>query len=168
MGDGRGGTGERAKRFGDGLTSLIAERNQSADEVAAQADVDPARLRGYLDNTGGEPRVADMARLCLAFELDPLDFLHRTGYLSDVDYAMGLDPLFFLAEGGARSMMRIALRERHNNPKPIEGENVIRRNSVIRALQDDALIDPAAAIELQMRYLLLAASNAGWMEEPPG
>ena len=167
MGDGASGSGERARAFGDGLAALIAQRQTTADAIAAQSDVDPATLRAYLDKTGGEPRVRDMARLCVAFGLDPLDFLHRTGYLSDVDYAMGLDPLFFLVEGGARSMMRIALRERENNPKPIEGENVIRRNSVIRALQDDGLIDPAARVELQMRYLLLAAAAAGWMEEPP-
>jgi len=168
MGDGRAGAGERTARFADGLAALIVERTTSADAIAAKADLDPARVRAYLASTAGEPRASDMARLCLAFELDPLDFLHRTGYFTDVDYAMGLDPLFFLAEGGARSMMRIALRERHNNPKPIEGENVIRRNSVIRALQDDVLIDPAARVELQICYLLLAARNAGWMDQPPG
>ena len=103
--------------------------------------------------------------MCLALKLDPLDFLHRCGMFTDVDYATGLDPLFFLNEGGVRAMMRITLRERFNNPKPIEGEHVIRRNSVIRALQDDRLIDDAARVELQMRYLLQAAKNAGWEED---
>jgi hypothetical protein len=42
---------------------------------------------------------------------------------------------------------------------------VIRRNTVIRALQDDRLIDDPARVELQMRYLLLAAKNAGWEED---
>lgn len=136
-----------------------------ANALAAAAGVDSAHVAAILENSGELPSVGDMARICVSLKLDPLDFLHRCGMFTDIDYAMGLDPLFFLNEGGVRAMMRITLRERFNNPKPIEGEHVIRRNSVVRALQDDRLIDDPARVELQMRYLLLAAANAGWVED---
>ena len=156
---------ERASRCAAGLSELASERELSAEALAKAAALDVPVVEGYLRGTGEAPNVGELARLCVAFGLDPLDFLHRCGYFTDVDYAMGLDPLFFLNEGGVRSMMRITLRERFNNPKPIEGEHVIRRNSVVRALQDDRLLDDVARVELQMRYLLLAAKNAGWVEE---
>jgi hypothetical protein len=156
---------ERASRFAAGLAELVSERSMDANALASAAGVDTALVAAILENSGELPRVGDMARMCVALKLDPLDFLHRCGMFTDVDYAMGLDPLFFLNEGGVRAMMRITLRERFNNPKPIEGEHVIRRNSVIRALQDDRLIDDPARVELQMRYLLLAAANAGWVED---
>ena len=156
---------ERSSRFAAGLAELLREQSLSAEALASAAGIDAATINALLADSGAPPQVGDMARLCLALKLDPLDFLHRCGMFTDVDYAMGLDPLFFLNEGGVRAMMRITLRERFNNPKPIEGEHVIRRNSVIRALQDDRLIDDPARIELQMRYLLLAAKNAGWLED---
>ncbi len=156
---------ERASRCAAGLSELASERGLSADALAKAAGLDASIVDTYLEGSSKPPGLGDLARLCVAFALDPLDFLHRCGYFTDVDYAMGLDPLFFLNEGGVRSMMRIALRERFNNPKPIEGEHVIRRNSVIRALQDDRLLDDVARVELQMRYLLLAAKNGGWVED---
>lgn len=156
---------ERASRFAAGLAELLGEHSMDANALASAAGMDSALVAAILENSGELPRVGDMARMAVALKLDPLDFLHRCGMFTDVDYAMGLDPLFFLNEGGVRAMMRITLRERFNNPKPIEGEHVIRRNSVIRALQDDRLIDDPARVELQMRYLLLAAANAGWVEE---
>jgi transcriptional regulator with XRE-family HTH domain len=156
---------ERTARFAAGLAELLSEQSMSVEALASAAGMDAAAVEDILANSGAPPDAADMARLCVALKLDPLDFLHRCGMFTDVDYAMGLDPLFFLNEGGVRAMMRITLRERFNNPKPIEGEHVIRRNTVIRALQDDRLIDDPARIELQMRYLLLAAKNAGWIED---
>ena len=156
---------ERTSRFAAGLAELFREQSLSVEAAAAAAGLDVADVNAMLADGNEAPKIGDMARLCLALKLDPLDFLHRCGMFTDVDYAMGLDPLFFLNEGGVRAMMRITLRERFNNPKPIEGEHVIRRNSVIRALQDDRLIDDPARIELQMRYLLLAAKNAGWIED---
>jgi transcriptional regulator with XRE-family HTH domain len=159
--------GDRTARIGSGLRALLHDKNMSSEALANQADISIDRVGAYLDGSSGEPRFGELAAMCVAFGLDPLDFLHRTGFITDVDYAMGLDPLFFLVEGGVRSMMRIALRERHNNPRPIEGENVIRRNSVIRALQDDTMIDPASSIEMQMRYLLAAAKNSGWTDDLP-
>lgn len=156
---------ERASRFAAGLAECLSEQSLTVEAAAAAAGLDVADVNALLADDNAAPRIGDMARLCLALKLDPLDFLHRCGMFTDVDYAMGLDPLFFLNEGGVRAMMRITLRERFNNPKPIEGEHVIRRNSVIRALQDDRLIDDPARIELQMRYLLLAAKNAGWIED---
>jgi len=156
---------ERTSRCAVGLSELASERGLSAEALAKTANLDAPIVDAYLHGTGEPPGLGELARLCVAFGLDPLDFLHRCGYFTDVDYAMGLDPLFFLNEGGVRSMMRITLRERFNNPKPIEGEHVIRRNSVIRALQDDRLLDDVARVELQMRYLLLAAKNAGWVED---
>jgi transcriptional regulator with XRE-family HTH domain len=155
------GMSERTTRFAAGLAELLAERSLSAGALASAAGMEAGAVDAYLAGGDAAPQVSDMARMCLALKLDPLDFLHRCGLFTDVDYAMGLDPLFFLNEGGVRAMMRITLRERFNNPKPIEGEHVIRRNTVIRALQDDRLIDDPARIELQMRYLLLAANNAG-------
>jgi hypothetical protein len=156
---------ERASRCAAGLSELASERGLSVEALAKAAELDASVVEAHLRGTGEAPGLRELARLCVAFGLDPLDFLHRCGYFTDVDYAMGLDPLFFLNEGGVRAMMRITLRERFNNPKPIEGEHVIRRNSVIRALQDDRLLDDVARVELQMRYLLLAAKNAGWIEE---
>jgi transcriptional regulator with XRE-family HTH domain len=156
---------ERASRCAAGLSELALERGLSAEDLAKATGFDAPAVERYLQGAGEPPGLGELARLCLAFALDPLDFLHRCGYFTDVDYAMGLDPLFFLNEGGVRSMMRITLRERFNNPKPIEGEHVIRRNSVIRALQDDRLVDDVARIELQMRYLLSAAANAGWVAD---
>jgi hypothetical protein len=147
------------------LAELLREQSLSVEALASATDLDVAALNAILADDGAAPQIADMARMTLALKLDPLDFLHRCGMFTDVDYAMGLDPLFFLNEGGVRAMMRITLRERFNNPKPIEGEHVIRRNTVIRALQDDRLIDDPARVELQMRYLLLAAKNAGWIED---
>jgi len=160
--------GERTSRISGGLRDLLAEKHTSSRALADQSDVSIDRIEAYLDGSGGDPRLGELAAMCVALGLDPLDFLHRTGFITDVDYAMGLDPLFFLVEGGVRSMMRIALRERHNNPRPIEGENVIRRNSVIRALQDDTLIDPVSSAEMQMRYLLAVAKNSGWTDDLPG
>jgi len=156
---------ERASRFAAGLAELLGEQSMAANAFASAAGMDSALVAAILENSDTLPSIGDMARMCVALKLDPLDFLHRCGMFTDVDYAMGLDPLFFLNEGGVRAMMRITLRERFNNPKPIEGEHVIRRNSVIRALQDDRLIDDPARVELQMRYLLLAATNAGWVED---
>lgn len=156
---------ERTSRFAAGLAELLREQSLSVEALASATDLDVAALNAILADDGAAPQIADMARMTLALKLDPLDFLHRCGMFTDVDYAMGLDPLFFLNEGGVRAMMRITLRERFNNPKPIEGEHVIRRNTVIRALQDDRLIDDPARVELQMRYLLLAAKNAGWIED---
>ena len=155
---------ERTSRFAAGLAELLREQSLSVEALASATDLDVAALNAILADDGAAPQIADMARMTLALKLDPLDFLHRCGMFTDVDYAMGLDPLFFLNEGGVRAMMRITLRERFNNPKPIEGEHVIRRNTVIRSLQDDRLIDDPARVELQMRYLLLAAKNAGWEE----
>ncbi len=156
---------ERASRCAAGLLALASEHGLSADALAQATGLSPSAVDAFLRGVGELPGLSELALFCVAFKLDPLDFLHRCGFFTDVDYAMGLDPLFFLNEGGVRSMMRITLRERFNNPKPIEGEHVIRRNSVIRALQDDRLLDDAARVELQMRYLLLAAKNAGWVEE---
>jgi len=156
---------ERTSRFAAGLAELLREQSLSAEAAASATGIDAATINALLADSGVPPQIGDMARLCLALKLDPLDVLHRCRMFTDVDYAMGLDPLFFLNEGGVRAMMRITLRERFNNPKPIEGEHVIRRNSVIRALQDDRLIDDPARIELQIRYLLLAAKNAGWLED---
>jgi transcriptional regulator with XRE-family HTH domain len=156
---------ERTSRFAAGLAELLREQSLSVEALASAAGLDAATVAPMLENSDEMPPIGDMARLCLALKLDPLDFLHRCGLFTDVDYAMGLDPLFFLNEGGVRAMMRITLRERFNNPKPIEGEHVIRRNSVIRALQDDRLLDDPARVELQIRYLLLAAKQAGWIEE---
>ena len=156
---------ERTTRFAAGLAELLREQSLTPESLASAAGVDAAVVDAILADSGVVPSVGDMARLSLALHLDPLDFLHRCGMFTDVDYAMGLDPLFFLNEGGVRAMMRITLRERFNNPKPIEGEHVIRRNTVIRSLQDDRLIDDPARVELQMRYLLLAAKNAGWDED---
>jgi transcriptional regulator with XRE-family HTH domain len=156
---------EWASRFAAGLAELLEQRSMDANALASAAGMDSALVAAILENSAELPSAGDMARMCVALKLDPLDFLHRCGMFTDIDYAMGLDPLFFLNEGGVRAMMRITLRERFNNPKPIEGEHVIRRNSVIRALQDDRLIDDPARVELQIRYLLLAAANAGWVED---
>ncbi|HKW44035.1 MAG TPA: hypothetical protein VJN22_00170 [Candidatus Eremiobacteraceae bacterium] len=156
---------ERTSRFAAGLAELLREQSIDATAFAAAAGMESGSVSAILADRCDVPSVGEMARMCLALKLDPLDFLHRCGMFTDVDYAMGLDPLFFLNEGGVRAMMRITLRERFNNPKPIEGEHVIRRNTVIRALQDDRLIEDAASVELQMRYLLLAAKNAGWEED---
>jgi transcriptional regulator with XRE-family HTH domain len=157
--------GERAERCAVGLAEIAAEQGLTPEELASRTGLDRKVIEAFVLAEGDPPDLGDLARFCVAFGLDPLDFLHRCGYFTDIDYAMGLDPLFFLNEGGVRAMMRITLRERFNNPKPIEGEHVIRRNSVIRALQDDRLLDDVARVELQMRYLLSAAKNAGWVEE---
>lgn len=146
--------------FATGVSALADEAGKDATALADAARLPRARVEALLTGAGPEPTLAEAAALCLALGQQPLDFLQRAGYITAADYAGGLDPLFFMPEGGARNMLRIALRERHNNPKGILEENVLRRNTALRSLQDDRMLTDVQRTELVMRYLLFTAGKS--------
>jgi hypothetical protein len=71
-------------------------------------------------------------------------------------YALGLDPLYFLAPGQVRHDARIYMREinpRHRVPE----RDMLTRNPTLKALMADELLDSLGKLEVELSYLLRAA-----------
>ncbi len=155
--DGTTGTAGGAA-FGAALERLAAEKELDVPGLAAAAGLDPEALARVVR---GEARLAApaLARLARALRVRAIGFLQRTGILGLEAYAGGLDPLFFLPDGEIRHDARIYMREINPRHAVPEGD-MTKRNPVLRALAEDALLDPAAKLEVELAYLLAAAARA--------
>jgi transcriptional regulator with XRE-family HTH domain len=152
--DGATGTaGGRA--FGEALRTLAAAKELDLAGLAAAAELDPALLERVV---AGEARLAvpALARLARALRLRAIAFLQQTGLLGLEVYAGGLDPLYFLPEGPIRYDARIYMREINPRHAVPEGD-MTKRNPVLKALADDAVLDPLGRLEVELAYLLRAA-----------
>src|SRR5579863_6330372 len=79
---------ERTERCAAGLAEIAAEQGLTPRDLAAETGLDEKVIEGFVLEEGDPPSMNDLARFCLAFKLDPLDFLHRCGYFTEVDYAI--------------------------------------------------------------------------------
>ncbi len=152
--NGREGTAGGAD-FGAALAALATEREVSHERLAEVLDIDAA---GIAEVFAGSRRlgVSGLALLAQALRTKPIEFLQKTGPLGLAAYAGGLDPLYFLVEGHPRYDARIYMRE--INPRHAVPENdMTRRNPTMKAVAEDALLDPLGKIELEMAYLLRTA-----------
>ena len=141
--------------FGAGLQALAAEKRLGPAELAGAGGLDVDVVERILR---GEERVAVpvLARLALAVRTRPIEFMQKTGFLSLEVYASGLDPLFFLPDGSVRHDARVYMREinpRHAVPET----DMTRRNPVLKAVADDALLDSLGKLEVELTYLLRSA-----------
>ncbi|HEX3548909.1 MAG TPA: hypothetical protein VHT53_00930 [Candidatus Elarobacter sp.] len=141
--------------FGAALARLAEAKAMDVAAFAAAAELD----RGLLERVlAGTERVgpAAMARLAHALRLRPIAFLQQTELLGLAAYAGGLDPLYFLPDGGIRHDARIYMREinpRHAVPEA----DMTKRNPVLRALSEDTVLDALGKLEAEIGYLLRAA-----------
>lgn len=141
--------------FGSALSKLAEGAGYDAAGLAQAAKVSEHLLRDVFAG-GTRIGVSALARFALATRTKAIEFLQKTGLLSLEVYAFGLDPLYFLPEGQVRYDARIYMREinpRHTVPEA----DMTKRNPALRALMDDAILDPLGKIELEMAYLLRAA-----------
>ncbi|HZO93996.1 MAG TPA: hypothetical protein VFB22_09490 [Candidatus Baltobacteraceae bacterium] len=145
--------------FGAALERLAAEKELTLQALALAARVDVALLERVVR---GEARLAVpvLARLARALRLRAIGFLQRTGILGLEVYAAGLDPLFFLPDGPIRHDARIYMREINPRHAVPEGD-MTTRNPVLGALAADALLEAEARLEVELGYLLAAATRAG-------
>ena len=146
--------------FGTGLRALAAERGVEPAALAAAGGLEPGDAEAVL---GGHLRLtlAQLARFMQILRVKPIEFMQRTGILSLEIYALGLDPLYFLPEGGIRYDARIYMREinpRHRVPE----SDMTKRNPALKGLSEDPLLDALGKLELETAYLLrLAAQHGG-------
>ena len=143
--------------FGSALKSFAAERELSQERVAQASGLDEAQLQEVFDGTR-RLGIGALARLVQALRSKPIEFMQKTGLLSLELYAFGLDPLYFLPEGPLRYDARIYMREinpRHRVPEA----DMTRRNPTIKAVAEDPILDAPGKIELELAYLLHAASQ---------
>ena len=152
--DGATGTAGGAA-FGAALVRAAAAKDLDLAGLAAAADFDPALLERVV---AGEERLAvpALARLARAVRLRPIAFLQQTELLGLSVYAGGLDPLYFLPDGQIRYDARIYMREINPRLAVPEGD-MTKRNPVLKALVDDAVLDPLGKLEVELAYLLRAA-----------
>ena len=154
MYDGSTGTAGGAG-FGAALARLSAEKQMDAGALAAAAELDAGFVARLL---AGETRAAvpALARIARALRLRPIGFLQQTGLLGLQTYAAGLDPLYFLPDGQIRYDARIYMREINPRHAVPEGD-MTKRNPVLKALADDAVLDALGKVEIELAYLLRAA-----------
>lgn len=145
--------------FGSALRALAAERDVRPAALASAAGLEPeeaeAAFAGQLRLT-----LSQLARLMQILRIKPIEFMQRTAILSLEVYALGLDPLYFLPEGGIRYDARIYMREinpRHRVPE----SDMTKRNLAIKGLMEDPLLDALGKVELEMAYLLRVAAQLG-------
>ena len=152
--DGRDGTAGGAA-FGAGLAALAAERGVAGAELCDATGLDEIALAEIL---AGQRRVgvSALARFASALRTRPVEFLQRTAILSLESYAFGLDPLYFLPEGPVRYDARIYMREINPRHQVPEGD-MTRRNSTLKAVADDEILDALGKTEVELAYLLRAA-----------
>jgi len=154
--DGARGTAGGAA-FGEALREYAGQRDVSLDKMADACGLTGPEFEDVLTGTR-RLTVAELARLVQALRARPIEFLQRTNILSLEVYAFGLDPLYFLPEGPVRYDARIYMREINPRHQVPEGD-MTRRNTSIKALVDDELLDPLGKIELELAYLLRTASQ---------
>ena len=153
-----GATGTAGGRsFGAALRALAAERGLDSAALAAKAEMGTDELERVW---AGAARIgpAPLARLASALGLRAVEFLQKSDILSLAAYAGGLDPLYFLPDGGIRHDARIYMREinpRHSVPE----RDMLRRNPVLQALAQDEVLDALGKLELELTYLLRAAAQ---------
>jgi hypothetical protein len=141
--------------FGAGLAALAAEKRMEPAELAAAGGWRP----GFVERMfAGQERVtvAVLARLARVLRVRPIEFMQKTGLLSLEVYAAGLDPLFFVPAGEIRHDARIYMREINPRHAVPEGD-MFKRNPVLRAIGDDALLDADGKLEIELAYLLRTA-----------
>jgi transcriptional regulator with XRE-family HTH domain len=141
--------------FGAGLEALAREREVAIERLADAVGLDGEAMSEVL---AGSRRVgiSALAAFAAALRSKPIELLQRTGILGLEAYAFGLDPLYFLPEGQIRYDARIYMREinpRHAVPE----SDMTKRNPSIKALSEDALLDPTGKLEVEFAYLLRAA-----------
>ncbi len=144
-------------RFAEALRRVAQAQGVDDAALARAAELDDAGLREILS---GDRRltISVLARLARALRLRPIEFLQQLGFLSLEVYAAGLDPLYFLPEGPIRYDARIYMRE--INPRhPVPEADMTRRNPTLSALGADPLLDDAGKLEIELAYLLRAASE---------
>ncbi len=153
--DGRLGTAG-GEAFGVGLAALARERDVTHERLAAAVGLEEEQFEEVL---AGKRRVgiSALARFAEALRSKPIELLQRTGILSLEAYAFGLDPLYFLPEGPIRYEARIYMREINPRHAVPEGD-MTRRNPTLKALADDELLDAQGKLEVELAYLLRAAS----------
>lgn len=143
--------------FGAALARNAAERDVDTASLAAALGRDEAFVNAVVEGTQ-RVGIAALARLCTALRLRPIECLQRLGILSLEAYAFGLDPLYFLPEGQVRYDARIYMREINPRHRVPEGD-MTRRNPTIKQITDDAQLDAAGKVELELAYLLRLASQ---------
>jgi hypothetical protein len=67
-----------------------------------------------------------------------------------------LDPLYFLPEGQVRYDARIYMREINPRHAVPEGD-MTKRNATLKAVSEDAMLDPLGKLEIELAYLLRVA-----------
>jgi len=150
---GRGTAG--GVQVGAAIAAVAAEREVDLATLATTSGLGAERLAAVI--AGAERlTVPDLARLAQALRLRAIEFLQKSAILSLEVYAAGLDPLYFLPVGPTRFDARIYMREinpRHAVPE----RDMTKRNPTLKALAEDALLDPLGRLELELSYLLRAA-----------
>jgi hypothetical protein len=146
--------------FGAALRAFAVQRETAGPTLAQACGLSAAELDEVFQ---GSRRIglSCMARMVQALRTRPIEFMQRTNLLSLEAYAAGLDPLYFLPEGPTRYDARIYMRE--INPRhPVPEGDMTKRNATLRAVMEDALLDPLGKIELELAYLLrLAVQHTG-------
>jgi transcriptional regulator with XRE-family HTH domain len=141
--------------FGKALEAYAAERDVTPERLADACGLSAADMEAVLLGTR-RIGISGLARLVQALRTRPIEFMQRTGILSLAAYAFGLDPLYFLPEGQIRYDARIYMREinpRHAVPEA----DMTKRNPTLKAVMDDAILDPLGKIEIELAYLLRTA-----------
>ena len=141
--------------FGKALEAYALEREVTLDQLAEACGLAQAEMEGVFLGTR-RVGISGLARMVQALRSRPIEFMQRTGILSLEAYAFGLDPLYFLPEGQIRYDARIYMREinpRHAVPEA----DMTKRNSTLKAVTEDPLLDPLGKIEIELAYLLRTA-----------
>ncbi len=143
--------------FGANFKAYAAQREVSDKRLAEVCGLTVEQLQEVY---AGSRRLAPaaLAHSIVALRTKPIEFMQHTGLLSLELYALGLDPLYFLPEGQVRYDARIYMREinpRHRVPEA----DMTRRNPTIKAMMEDPILDAAGKVELELAYLLRAASQ---------
>ncbi len=152
--DGVDGTAGGAE-FGAGLSALARDREVDDGALADALGLAGAEFSAVLAGTR-RVGVSGLARLAVALRSKPIDFLQRVGVLSLEAYAFGLDPLYFLPEGPLRYDARIYMREINPRHQVPEGD-MTKRNSTLKAVAADDVLDALGKTEVELAYLLRAA-----------
>lgn len=141
--------------FGSALAALARQKDMDLATLAAEAGIATPLLQAVYD---GNQRIgiAAMARIAKALRVRAIEFMQKTQLLSLDVYAGGLDPLYFLPDGGIRYDARIYMREINPRHAVPEGD-MTKRNPVLKALTDDTVLDPLGKLEVELTYLLRAA-----------
>jgi hypothetical protein len=141
--------------FGSGLKTYAQERDVEEGALAAACGLTVDELREVFEGAR-RVTVSTMARMTEALRARPIAFMQKTCLLSLDVYAFGLDPLYFLPEGQTRYDARIYMRE--INPRhPVPEGDMTKRNTTLKAVMEDTLLDALGKIEIELAYLLRVA-----------